>query len=523
VFNIIYAPGGDDPDKAGRPGLNLQQFLLPGMLLTSAVMLVILIGRVVKIYRLKKQYPVNKTNEFDFINTNLRQAPFSFLRNIFWRADISLHDETGKQIMQHEITHIKQKHSWDKLFVQTILCFYWMSPFFWLLKKELYLLHEFIADEKAVGKNDAASFAKMLLSSQYGSFQFAPAQSIFYSPIKRRLIMLTTSKKLQFGYLRRVMVLPLLTIVICLCAFTMQKETNIVKTTAPFKLVVDAGHGGKDNGAAGNGLYEKNITLKIAEKIKSLSPEYGIDVVLTRSSDVYMTPPQKSDFANAQHADAFISVHVNAAEKSQQQSGFEVVLSKNNAQEFSSVLFGSAILQSMQPDFKITPALLQKNVGIWVLDNSILPAALIECGYLTNSGDAKLLQDDAKIELIARKILIGAAMYANNKNSISPQNIIHPGDTSVPAQSNSLLPALTPLYVLDGKIVAKEKADKLDPSSIEQVIVLKGKDATDKYGDKGKNGVVEIISKNNKSSSNLTAPIPPSPPPVPPVNSSVGQ
>src|SRR5258706_3466625 len=69
MFNIIDVPGGEDPDKAGRPGLNVQQFLLPGMLLTSAVMLVILIARVVKIYRLKKQYPVHKSNEFDFINT----------------------------------------------------------------------------------------------------------------------------------------------------------------------------------------------------------------------------------------------------------------------------------------------------------------------------------------------------------------------------------------------------------------------------------------------------------------------
>jgi N-acetylmuramoyl-L-alanine amidase len=514
LFNIIYVPGGEDFDNAGSSVLNLQQFLLPGMLLVSAVMLIILIARVVNIYRLKKQYPVNKTNEFEFINTNLRQAPFSFLRNIFWRTDISLHDETGKQIMQHEITHIKQKHSWDKLFLQAILCFYWMNPFFWLLKKELYLLHEFIADEKAVGKNDAASFAKMLLSSQYASFQFAPAQSIFYSPIKRRLIMITTSKKSQFSYLRRVMVLPLLTIVICLFAFTVQKEknSNIVKAATPFKLVVDAGHGGKDNGAVANGLYEKDVTLRIAEKIKSLSPEYGIEVVLTRSSDVYMAPPQKSDFANAQHADAVISVHVNAAEKSQGQSGFDVVLSKNNAQEFSSVLLGSAILQSLQPEFKVTPTLLQKDVGIWVLDKSILPAALIECGYLTNSDDAKLLQDDANIELIAKKILSGTALYANNKNSISPQNIIHAGDTSVPAKPNSMLPAQTPLYVLDGKIVTKEKADNLDPSSIEQVIVLKGKDATNKYGDKGKNGVVEIVLKNDKVNNRLEAPVPPPPP-----------
>ena len=319
------------------------------------------------------------------------------------------------------------------------------------------------------------------------------------------------------------MVLPLLAVFICLFAFTAQKEkdNNIVKTSTPFTLVVDAGHGGKDFGAAANGLYEKNITLKIAEKIKVLSPEYGIDVILTRNSDVYMSPLEKSDFANSQRADALISVHVNAAEKPQQQSGFEVVLSTKNAQEFSSVLLGSAILQSLQPNFKVLPSLQKKTVGIWILDKSILPAALIECGYLTDISDADLLRDDAGVEQIARQILSGAAIYANNRNSVSRQNIIHADtDTIVPAQSNSALQ--TPLYVLDGKMVTKEEADEVDPSCIEQVIVLKGKDATVKYGNKGKNGVVEIVIKKDKNGvvniiirkdSKIKKPVPPPPPP----------
>ena len=83
-------------------------------------------------------------------------------------------------------------------------------------------------------------------------------------------------------------------------------------------LVVDAGHGGKDDGAVGNGLYEKNVALKIAKEIKDLSSQYGITVVLTRDNDVFMSPQEKSDFANAQNADAFISVHINSAPKDEQ-------------------------------------------------------------------------------------------------------------------------------------------------------------------------------------------------------------
>lgn len=214
---------------------------------------------------------------------------FSFFRNIFWRNDILLEEKAGKQILKHEITHIKQKHSWDKLFIQAILCVYWINPFFWWLKNELYLIHEFIADEKSVDNNNAAAFAKMLLTTKYGKFNFLPAQPFFYSSIKRRLIMLTTSTKSHLNYLRRIMVLPLLAGVLCLFAFNL-KENNaaanhkLITAKTNFKLVVDAGHGGQDHGAAGNGMYEKDITLKIAQKIKSLAPHYGIDVVLTSDS-----------------------------------------------------------------------------------------------------------------------------------------------------------------------------------------------------------------------------------------------
>jgi hypothetical protein len=75
-----------------------------------------------------------------------------------------------------------------------------------------------------------------------------------------------------------------------------------------------------------------------------------------------------------------------------------------------------------------------------------------------------------------------------------------------------LLEALKqPLYVLDGKIVSKETVDKLDPHSIDQMDVLKDKNASDKYGDKGKNGVVEITLKNDKISNKMLPPPPPPP------------
>ncbi len=287
LLQIINGTGEPDILITGNAALNWQEILLYALAAISFLMLLFLFTRVIRIYKLKQKFPVQSSPDFDFINTNVSSAPFSFLKNIFWRNDISLHDETGKQILQHEITHIKQKHSWDKLFVQLIMCFYWANPFYHFIKKELYLIHEFIADEKAIEQSDANAFAKMLLTAQFGKFKFLPAQSIFYSSIKRRLVMLTQSKNPKFNYLRRLLVLPLIACVVCLFAFTVKNETiksSAEKITAarPFVLVVDAGHGGKDNGGFGNGIYEKDAALKIAKEIKDLSAQYGIDVVLTR-------------------------------------------------------------------------------------------------------------------------------------------------------------------------------------------------------------------------------------------------
>ena len=399
-------------------------------------------------------YPVNEMDEFSCINTDLQQAPFSFMKNIFWRSDISLEESTGQQILRHELAHIKEKHTWDKLFMQFVLSLFWMNPFYWLIQKELYLIHEFIADEKAVDNKDASAFAAMLLHAKFGQSVFAPAQSFFYSPIKRRLIMLTSSGKTRFSYLRRMMALPLLAATVVLFAFRLQKENpdhSIVRANAPFKLVVDAGHGGTDNGAVGiNGLKEKDINLARSKKIKELSAEYGVQVVLQRETDVTMKTAEKVDFSNAQNADAFISVHTNtkAAEDAERKSGVEIFISPDNIAYEKSRILGSALIQSLDKSFTVNKPLMQRKTGIWVLKKNEKPAVLIESGYIDHPGDARLMTDAGQLEKMARTILEGVVLYANQK-------VAQPYGVELIGASNTdtTLPKPVPLYVLNGKII----------------------------------------------------------------------
>ena len=196
-------------------------------------LLILLITNVLKIQLLKSKSEVTQMNGFDFINTEDDNAPFSFLNNLFWKQSISLKDEGGQQIFKHEITHIQQKHTWDRIYCLFVASIFWMNPFNWIIQKELTTIHEFIADELAVGDSNVKAFAKMLLQTHYGNHFLNPTHQFFYSSIKRRLFMLNQNKKTKFSHLRRLFVLPItLCVVLSFSIKTIEvKASAIIRET----------------------------------------------------------------------------------------------------------------------------------------------------------------------------------------------------------------------------------------------------------------------------------------------------
>lgn len=173
----------------------------------SLFLLLVLAFNIFKVYQLKRRSAVVEMEHIDFIYTNLDQAPFSFLNNLFWKESISLDDDFGQKIFKHELTHIHQKHTLDVLFCQLINSLFWINPFNWLIQKELKAIHEFIADKEAVGNNNVEEFVQLLLQAHYGKHFLNPTHAFYYSSIKRRLIMLTTNNE-RFRFLRKALVLP---------------------------------------------------------------------------------------------------------------------------------------------------------------------------------------------------------------------------------------------------------------------------------------------------------------------------
>jgi len=162
-----------------------------------------------KIQKLKNQFQKESFDGINFYHTNLTEAPFSYFKNLFWKNTIMLNSDIGKQILKHEMVHIEQKHSFDKIFIEIITAIFWFNPFFHIIKKEISLIHEYLADKKAVKKSDTKAFAQMLLASHF-SGKTLPATSPFLSSnLKKRLKMLQKPQT-KFGYARRIFALPVL-------------------------------------------------------------------------------------------------------------------------------------------------------------------------------------------------------------------------------------------------------------------------------------------------------------------------
>ena len=498
--------------------------------LTSIIFLSLFIQVLLKIRTLLKHHQQTVVDNICFVNTTAKGTPFSFLKYIFWNDHIDIATTTGNQIFKHELAHVQQKHSYDKLFINAVLIFFWCNPFFWLVRKELNMIHEFMADKIAVEDSDTEAFAAMILQATYPQHRFPLTNPFFYSPIKRRLMMLTKNKNSKAGYIGRVLVLPLA--VLLFAAFTLKTKT--ITNTPVYKgkqitVVLDAGHGGKDFGAVSldGKVTEKDMDLSIVLKIKALNNNPNINLILSRETDIYQTPPEKADFSTAQHADLFISMHADAAQRDSAvlKSGMQVIVSRNDyANANISKLFASAIINEFSNDYKIpvTRLPMQRQKGIWVLSKSLCPAIIIETGYLTNKKDLAYLQTAAAKETIAKNVLAAIEKYALVQANLTNTTVINteerlvikdtiPGtkgkpDHTIITADTIVVPKDKPLgsdgelIFINGKKASKAEIDKLNPELIKSVDVFSANNAATikLFGPEAKKGVIKITTQTKK-------------------------
>ncbi|HVU98040.1 MAG TPA: M56 family metallopeptidase [Puia sp.] len=182
----------------------------------SGALLGLSVWRIVQVYRLKARAKAVKMPGYTLVETDDPRTPFSFFNNLFWQRDADRDDPVNRRILRHEIAHIRGRHSWDGLFAQLACCLCWMNPFFWIIRRELTVVHEFIADAATGMEGDTEGFARMLLQSLNQGRFLQPVQGFFQSPIKRRLIMLQNTRMSRRSTLRKTLVAPVLLAVVVL-------------------------------------------------------------------------------------------------------------------------------------------------------------------------------------------------------------------------------------------------------------------------------------------------------------------
>jgi len=488
---------------------SMQQWILITYLGVSTVLLFASARSLYTIKKLAAKKPMRKIAGICLINTSEKNAPFSFLHFIFWNKLIDIDSVNGKQILEHEIAHVKGRHSYDKLFINLVLVVCWCNPLFWLIKKELGMIHEFIADRKALTGYDSSVFAAMILQAAYPQHNFQLTNNFFHSPIKRRFNMLTKNNN-QTNYFSRMLALPVILFVFAAFAFTTVKQQPLYKGEKTI-VVIDAGHGGKDFGAAGAGnVYEKVLTLAIAKKIKELNTNQDIEIVLSRETDVYQSPPEKADFSNKSNAKLLVSIHIAAtAEPVTANSGMDVYVSKDNFPNSSeSKVLASAFIKTFKTNYSlpVKDMPFQREKGIWLLQASNCPAVLIEPGCITNKKDLAFLQSENGQEIIASNVLKGIEKYltASVKNETKATAAFSPGQNTNPGEIDKRA-----LLVINNKKMGsvKDTEDIIKELNIQvnnlefslNANWLNPTEAIAKYGDNAKFGAIEISNVQVKA------------------------
>jgi N-acetylmuramoyl-L-alanine amidase len=216
------------------------------------------------------------------------------------------------------------------------------------------------------------------------------------------------------------------------------------------RVVIDAGHGGKDPGTIGqSGLQEKEVVLDISKRVESILKNHGFQVTMTRISDRFISLEQRTEIATRAKADLFVSIHANANHsrsvhglevyslressrkeldiaqlKQNQKILFRELSMKKNSEDLEKILLDMLETYRLAESAALadhTTVEMVKDVGMknrghmrsgfFVLRNNLIPAILIETGYLSNSREERLFKTSSYRQQLAESIAKSIISY----------------------------------------------------------------------------------------------------------------
>lgn len=431
--------------------------------------------------------------------------PFTFFDKVVMPQETISHPDLPV-ILAHEVVHARGRHTIDILVSEFLFLLQWFNPFAWLLKDAIRSNLEFIADEKAAKQTEMQTYL-MALVTWAGQKRVTPfLTALNGNDLKNRIIMMKKSSKTCYSLLRKMSLFPVIFLLVAvLSAKNYQTVVPGIPQIAVKGSVISAGSGKSIPGAMvlikgsstgtitdDHGNYSillngntDTLLFVAANYITVEIPVKGgkvIDVALKAIKPEGTKERQgklKKQTGNASRTDE-VTVTGYGIQKPEKTNG--------NSGEVKSLGHPIQVIGEPLPAFQQKKPEAVDSIKIRNVVNEPPKDVL----YIVDGQEMKKIDDISPEEIESVSVLKGetaTALYGDKYGDKAKNGIIRI------TTKKSQKPGGDPLIILDGKETSKKVSD-INPEEIESVSVWKGESAITRYGEKGKNGVIEIKMKN---------------------------
>ena len=274
-----------------------------------------------------------------------------------------------------------------------------------------------------------------------------------------------------------------------------------------YKVFIDPGHGGVDNGAVQNGVLEDEINLQISKKIEAKLKAKGVEVKMSRYDDTYLSLTDRTYMANKEGSDVFVSIHQNSATNSSAK-GIETYYysTRQDSKELATDIQNDLIQATNATDRGV------KTANYAVIKTASMSSSLVECGFISNLTEAQNLSSSSYQDKVAEGIVNGIMDYLNNNVILNNSGTQKPGDsTTTETVQTGTVKVSNSLNVRSGAGTNYSVLGSLSNGAKVEIVGTSGSWYKIKYGS-GYGYVskdyVTVSSSNNNSSSNNTTTTP---------------
>ena len=472
-----------------------------------AILGIRLIIQLISLLKMVKSNKVQKHGRFYHVETNKNIAPFSFFNHIFYNPSLYSKSELSS-IIKHEMAHSSQWHSIDVILSHLITICTWMNPFSWLYQNNIKQNLEFLADASATKQVPSIKNYQYTLLKVSGNQICTPIVNNFYnSLIKKRIVMLNKSKSNKKNILKIGLILPALAIF--LVSFNTKdvylpinntlniNEANIVQSKI-IEITIDRNTTDKELKSIKKDLAKKGVDFSYTVVHNPKNEIIDISIDFTTKKDNSKKMKSSANFNNGD--DPIDPIHIIYDEESNSISMGNTGLMKVHEDEDVQLdIHGDSdkmiwVHADKDGDKHKTIKIIEKNGKETILVNGKevsreeLDEIQKEDGIHEKHIKIKKIKGGSEGKVIIIK-------ESDNESDMDIDIISEEGDGIFFVGTDG---DEKPIFIIDGKESTEENMKKLAPSDIESINVIKGEKALEEYGEKGKNGVIQITTKKNK-------------------------